>query len=212
MNPRSAELNQQKSQQNPASTTGKVRRRWGAQDLSLIAVFAALLVVVAVVPPIQIGNLLSVPLTLQTLVITLTALLLGPGRAFAAVGLYLILGLVGLPIFAGFRGGIGLLAGPSAGYLLSFPLVAALVGALALLIVRRAWRLAPVLFAAAGVVGLVLNHALGIVGMMINGKLSLGAAFSADIIFIPGDLIKIVLAVLLALSLHRAFPRLLRDR
>ena len=43
-----------------------VRRRWGAQDLSLIAVFAALLVVAAVVPPLQIGNVLSVPLTLQT--------------------------------------------------------------------------------------------------------------------------------------------------
>ncbi|AJT42864.1 biotin operon repressor [Psychromicrobium lacuslunae] len=190
----------------------KKRRRWGAQDLSLIAVFAALLVVVAVVPPIQIGNLLSVPLTLQTLVVTLSALLLGVSRSFAAVGLYVLLGLVGLPIFAGFRGGIGLLAGPTAGYIIAFPLMALAVGALATLIVRRAWRLAPLLFVLAGIIGLLISHLLGIIGMMINGKLPLDKAIAADVIFVPGDLVKIVLATVLALALHRAFPRLLRDR
>ncbi len=188
------------------------RRRWGAQDLSLIAVFAALLVVAAVVPPLQIGNVLSVPLTLQTLIITLTGLLLGAGRAFAAVGLYTLLGLLGLPIFSGFRGGLAILAGPSAGYILSFPLAAALVGLLAGIVIRRNLRARALWLGIAGIAGLLLNHALGIVGMMLNGKLSLTAAITADAVFIPGDLVKIALAVLLALSLHRAFPQLLRNR
>ncbi|GAA1050590.1 biotin transporter BioY [Arthrobacter russicus] len=189
-----------------------VRRRWGAQDLSLIAVFAALLVVAAVVPPLQIGNVLSVPLTLQTLIITLTGLLLGAGRAFAAVGLYTLLGLLGLPIFSGFRGGLAILAGPSAGYILSFPLAAALVGLLAGIVIRRNLRARALWLGIAGIAGLLLNHALGIVGMMLNGKLGLTAAITADAVFIPGDLVKIALAVLLALSLHRAFPQLLRNR
>lgn len=211
MNPSPAEL-ETPEELNAPVTSNKIRRRWGAPDLSLIAVFAALLVVVAIVPPIQIGNLLSVPLTLQTLVVTLSALLLGASRSFAAVGLYVLLGLVGLPIFAGFRGGIGLLAGPTAGYIIAFPLMALAVGALATVIARRAWRLAPLLFVVAGIVGLLISHLLGILGMMINGKLALDKAIAADVIFVPGDLIKIVLATALALALHRAFPRLLRDR
>lgn len=196
-----------------AAAAGRsIRRRWGAQDLSLIAVFAALLVVAAVVPPLQIGNVLSVPLTLQTLIITLTGLLLGAGRAFAAVGLYTLLGLLGLPIFSGFRGGLAILAGPSAGYILSFPLAAALVGLLAGIVIRRNLRARALWLGIAGIAGLLLNHALGIVGMMLNGKLGLTAAITADAVFIPGDLVKIALAVLLALSLHRAFPQLLRNR
>lgn len=197
---------------NAAERRSEQRRRWGAQDLSLIAVFAALLVVATVVPPLQIGNMLSVPLTLQTLIITLTGLLLGAGRAFAAVGLYTLLGLIGLPVFSGFRGGLAILAGPSAGYLLSFPLAAALVGALAAPIIRRTFRARALWLGLAGIAGLVLNHALGVLGMMFNGKLDLGAALIADFVFIPGDLIKVALAVVLALSLHRAFPQLLRNR
>ncbi|MCW1250267.1 biotin transporter BioY [Acaricomes phytoseiuli] len=184
--------------------------RWGARDLSLIAMFAAFLVVVSVVPPIQIGNMLSVPLTLQTLVITLTGLLLGAGRASAAVGLYVVLGLLGLPVFAGFRGGIAVLAGPSAGYLLSFVLVAAVIGAVASFGLRHSRSQAALgsWFGLAALTGLLLNHAVGIVGMMINGRLSPEAAIAADIVFIPGDLVKAALAVLIALSLHRAFPAL----
>lgn len=192
--------------------TRSQRRQWGAQDLSLIAVFAALLVVATVVPPLQIGNLLSVPLTLQTLIITLTGLLLGAGRAFAAVGLYTLLGLIGLPIFSGFRGGIAILAGPSAGYILSFPFAAALVGAIAAVVIGRNLRARAGWLAAASISGLLLNHVFGIAGMIINGKLSLTAAALADAVFIPGDLVKIAVAVILALSLHRAFPQLLRNR
>lgn len=196
------------------AAAARVRQRqpWGAQDLSMIAVFAALLVVATVVPPLQIGNVVSVPLTLQTLIITLTGLLLGPGRAFAAVGLYTLLGLIGLPIFSGFRGGLAILAGPSAGYVLSFPLAAALVGALAVPVITRNLRARALWLCLAGFAGLLVNHALGILGMMFNGKLDLLAATAADAVFIPGDLLKIVLAVILALSLHRAFPQLLRNR
>ncbi len=74
---------------------------------------------------------------MQTLAVMLTGLALGPGRAFAAVGLYVLLGLAGLPIFSGGRGGLGVLAGPSAGYILAFPLAAAAVGWLAAVVLRR---------------------------------------------------------------------------
>ena len=82
------------------------RKRWNATDLGLIAVFAALVAGSALIAAIPVGGL-GVPITLQTLAVMLTGLALGPGRAFAAVGLYTLLGLAGLPIFSGGRSGLG---------------------------------------------------------------------------------------------------------
>ncbi|QCB97717.1 biotin transporter BioY [Arthrobacter sp. PAMC25564] len=189
------------------------RNRWNATDLGLIAVFAALVAASALIAAIPVGGL-GVPITVQTLAVMLTGLALGPGRAFAAVGLYVLLGLAGLPIFSGGRSGLGILAGPSAGYIIAFPLAAAAVGWLTVVVLRRtALRYRGVLlFAAAMVSSIVLVHSLGILGMVVNAKLDLPKAFLADLPYYPGDVIKNVLAVSIALALHRAFPDLLVRR
>ena len=197
------------------------RRRWDATDLALVAVFAALVAGSALVAAIPVGGL-GVPITLQTLAVILTGLALGPARAFAAVGLYLLLGFAGLPIFSGGRAGLGVLAGPSGGYIIGFLLGATAVGALTVVVLRRTsagtgagrrGTLRPVLlFFAAMAASIVFIHGLGILGMMVNAKLSLAAAFLADLPFYPGDIIKNVLAVIIALALHRAFPDLLLRR
>lgn len=184
------------------------RKRWGAMDLSLIGVFAALMAASIAVPGINVGAL-GVPLTLQTLVVCLCGLVLGFGRGTAAVGLYILLGLVGLPIFSGFRAGPAVLASPSAGYIIGFIFGAAVVGLLATLAVRSRWR-AAALFGAA-LAGTVVIHISGIIGFLLKG-MGLQAALGADLIFLPGDIIKNVIAVLIALSLHRAFPDLLVRR
>ena len=197
----------------PATGRPGRRRRWNATDLGLIAVFAALVAVSAVVPAIPVGAL-GVPITVQTLAVILTGLALGPGRAFAAVGLYVLLGLAGLPIFSNGRGGLGVLAGPSAGYILAFPLAAAAVGWLAAVILRRTTGKvrALALFAAAMAGSIVFVHSLGILGLMVNARLELSKAFLADLAFYPGDVIKNILAVSVALALHKAFPDLLVRR
>ncbi|MGO4491840.1 biotin transporter BioY [Arthrobacter sp. 2YAF22_2] len=198
-----------------AGTAGpdRRRRRWNATDLGLIAVFAALVAVSAVVPAIPVGAL-GVPITVQTLAVMLTGLVLGGGRAFAAVGLYVLLGLAGLPIFSGGRGGLGVLAGPSAGYIIAFPLAAAAVGWLAAVVLHRVSRKlrAVALFAAAMAGSIVFVHTLGILGLMLNARLDLSKAFLADLVFYPGDVIKNVLAVSIAVALHKAFPDLLVRR
>lgn len=177
-------------------------------DLSLIAVFAALLAASIAIPGINVGAL-GVPITLQTLVVVLCGLVLGFGRGTAAVGLYVLLGLIGLPIFSGFRAGPAVLASPSAGYIIGFIFGAAVVGLLATLAVRSRWRMAA-LFGAA-MAGIVVIHVFGIVGFMVKG-MGLSTAFMADIIFLPGDILKNIVAVAIALSLHRAFPDLLVRR
>lgn len=197
----------------PAKGRPGRRRRWNATDLGLIAVFAALVAVSAVVPAIPVGAL-GVPVTVQTLAVMLTGLALGPGRAFAAVGLYVLLGLAGLPIFSNGRGGLGVLAGPSAGYILAFPIAAAAVGWLAAVVLRRTTGKvrALALFAAAMAGSIVFVHGLGILGLVVNARLELSKAFLADLAFYPGDVIKNILAVSVALALHKAFPDLLVRR
>jgi biotin transport system substrate-specific component len=188
------------------------RNRWNATDLGLIAVFAALVAGSALIAAIPVGGL-GVPITLQTLAVMLTGLALGPGRAFAAVGLYTLLGLAGLPIFSGGRSGLGILAGPSAGYIVAFPLAALVVGWLTTIVLRRTLKYRGLfLFAAAMATSIVVVHGLGVLGMMVNGKLDLSKAFVLDLAYYPGDIVKNVLAVTIALALHKAFPDLLIRR
>ncbi|GAA4282886.1 biotin transporter BioY [Brevibacterium daeguense] len=189
------------------------RSAWRAVDLALIAVFAALIAVLAAMPPIPVGTV-GVPITLQTLGIALCGMVLGPWRGLAAAGLYVVLGLIGLPIFAGFNGGLGVLAGPSAGYLLSFPIFALACGFVAAFAVRRfaGGRLWLVLALGGLAASFLTNHPLGIVGMSINADLTLQQALFADMPFWPGDIVKNIVAAFLAVMVHRAFPQILRRR
>ena len=189
------------------STRPRIRRGWTAADLSLIAVFAALTAVFSLLPGIPLGA--GVPVTLQTLAVILTGIILGPWRGAAAVGLFLLAGLAGLPVFSGFRGGPGVLAGPSAGYLLSFPAAACVAGVLAPVVLRRSSRVRfGLLFAAGLLTSFLVVHPAGIAGLMVNAHLPFNAALAADMAFWPGDVVKNLLAGAVAVSVFKAFPRL----
>lgn len=179
-------------------------------QLALIGVFAAFCAVMSVMPALPVGPL-AVPITLQTLAVYLTGLVLGPRRGGLAVLLYVVVGVAGLPVFSGFRGGPGVLAGPSAGYIVSFAVAGALTGLLAYGVLRRAGsnktRVLG-LFGAAVLGGFVVARLIGIPGMATNGGLSLRDAFLADLLYWPGDLLKCAVAAIVAAAVHRAFPRL----
>jgi len=196
----------------PKTSKRTERRRWNGTDLGLIAVFAALVAAAALVPGLALNGF-GVPITFQTLAVMLTGLVLGPARGLAAVGLYTLLGLAGLPIFSQGRSGLGILAGPSAGYIIAFPIAAGVVGWLATLVIRRTTKARALwFFLSATATSVVIVHTVGILGIVVNSKATLEQAFVSDLVFYPGDIVKNVLAAAIAVALHRAFPDVLVRR
>lgn len=188
------------------------RRTSPVTDLALVAVFAGVISAFTLAPAIPVGPVM-VPITLQTLAVAMTAMILGPARGLAATALYVLVGLAGLPVFAGGTGGLGVLARPSAGYLLAFPLAALLIGFLARAVVAGTQRRQGVrwgLMFLAGLAGsFAFVHPMGIAGMVLNAGLEVPAAIGADLLYWPGDVVKNVIAASVALAVHRAFPALL---
>lgn len=179
------------------------------RDIALVAAFAALISASAYVGAIPVGSA-GVPITLQTLTVMLAGCVLGPVRGFSAVTLYLALGAVGLPVFAEHSSGIGVFAGPSGGYLLSFPIAAALGGFLVAHVARDRRTRALVVFACSITASILVIHPLGILGMMLHFDVSFLEAAAWDVPFWLGDVVKTSLVAMIAAEVHRAFPQLLQ--
>jgi len=187
------------------------RRLFSPTDLALVAAFAALISACAYVGAIPVGGA-GVPITLQTFAVMLAGCLLGPLRGFCAVALYLVLGAVGLPVFAEHSSGLGVLTGATAGYLYAFPLAAALAGSLVKYVAGARRTRALVVFGCSLAGSVLLIHPLGIAGLKVVLGLSWGEAVQADLPFWIGDLVKTSLVALVAAEVHRAFPQLLARR
>lgn len=188
--------------------TAPTRRSNVATDIALIATFAALIAACALLPAISVGGL--VPITLQTFGVMLAGAVLGARRGFLAVLLYLAVGAIGLPVFSGGAAGIAPFTGPSAGYLIAFPLAAALCGFIVERLPRKKIATSiPLIFVAGFVSSLIFIHTLGPIGISVFGGIPLADGFKADLAFYPGDIIKNILMALVATAVHRAFPALL---
>jgi biotin transport system substrate-specific component len=146
-----------------------------------------------------------VPFTLQVLAVVLTGLLLGPRYGALAMAIYLLLGAVGVPVFAQFSGGLGTLLGKTGGYLISYPIAAALAGMAAGAVAsapRRRGIIAGVLW---GCVALAAIYVIGVAWLAVLTGLSLGAAIVAGFLpFVAFDLVKVVLAALVAVAVAPA--------
>jgi biotin transport system substrate-specific component len=192
-----------------------VTRRLPARDLALVAVFAALIAVLGL-PGAVAPFGLAVPITAQTLGVMLAGLLLGPRRGALAVLAFLALVAAGLPLLAGGRGGLGVFAGPSAGYLLGWVAGAFVAGLLAdlladLLAGLRDGRLRLVsLLVAAVVGGVAVVYAVGVPVLAWRAQLPFTKALAANWAFLPGDLAKAVVAAVVARGVERGYP--LRER
>jgi biotin transport system substrate-specific component len=174
-----------------------------ARPVALAALVAALLAASSLLA-LPLG---PVPVTMQVLIVVLAALLLTPGTAALAVGVYLLEGAVGLPVFAGMLGGVGVLAGPTGGYLFGF-----LAGAVAGAWVRTRLhaRGAPPLLAdaCAAAVTLLLIYVAGVARLAaVTGMAPLAALGAGAAPFIVPDAFKAAAAVAVAGAVRRTRSR-----
>lgn len=173
------------------------------RSLVLSALFTALLCALAFMPPIPMP-LVPVPLTLQTLVVMLAGLMLGPRAAGLAVLLYVVLAAIGLPVLPGARGGLAVLVGPTGGFLLGMIPGALVTGFLAKQYRGQGTWLTLVRNALAALIGGVfVVYLIGVPWLAVVTGMTFTKAIAAVLVFIPGDLIKVIVASLIASRVSR---------
>lgn len=180
-----------------------------SRDLALVSVFVGVVAALGLVPPIfLLGG--AVPVTAQSMGVMLAGAVLGARRAFASLLVFVVLVAAGLPLLSGGVGGLAVFATPRVGFLVGFPVAAFVVGLL-----TEAWAVRASAYdlrwgVAANVVGGILAlYPLGILGMMALGDLSVTEAAAVSGVFLPGDVLKAVLAAVVAAGVHRGYPGLL---
>ena len=163
-------------------------------DMVYIALFAVL---IAICSWISIPT--SIPFTLQTFGVFVTVGVLGGKRGSFAVFIYLLLGAIGVPVFAGFTGGMGILLGNTGGYIIGFLASALIMWLMEKLLGKKTWVLALSM-----VLGLIACYAIGTAWFIIayaknTGSIGLVTALGWCVIpFIIPDIIKIVLALIVS--------------
>ena len=172
------------------------------KDMTLTAVMAAL---ICIAGPLTIAAG-PIPLSLATFAVMLAGTVLGKKWGTAAAGLYLLIGIIGIPVFSGFSGGFQKLAGVTGGYLVGYLPCAFLAGLGAERAEKegRKWVLP-----AMTVLGTVILYIVGTAWFMIQTKNGLGAALGLCVLpFLPGDAVKIAAVAMITPAVRKATARI----
>lgn len=182
------------------------RKKIGTLDMVLCGVFTTLIAVGAFIKvPVPV-----VPFTLQFLFTMLAGLLLGGRKGALSVGVYILLGLVGLPVFAE-GGGFWYILKPSFGYLLGFMLAAYVTGRM----VERKKKLLTRWVIAINFLGLLIVYGMGMVyyyvicNYVIDTPIALGPLFLyCFVLAVPGDICLCILAAILTVRVRPIFQKM----
>jgi len=165
--------------------------------------FAAIVGVMGLFPPIPLP-ISPVPVTLQTLGVMLTGSILGAKKGGFSLLLFLFLVAIGTPLLSGGRGGIASLIGPSGGYALGWPIVSFVIGYLT----EKSWRSLTftklLIFNIIGV--MLIDYLCGVAYLSITGSLPWGPTALTALGFIPGDLLKAIIASYVSLKISKSYP------
>ena len=186
------------------STNKSPRLNLSTQQLVRAALFTALVIVFAIIPPLPMP-FVPVPLTLQTLGVMLAGLILSPRLAALAMLLYVVLALVGFPVLPGGRGGLAVFAGPTGGFILGFIPGAFVVSWLAACRLSETTTAAMIArnFGAAVFGGAIVVYAIGVPWLAMVTGMTIDRALMAVVVFLPGDLVKAVVATIVALRVAK---------
>ncbi len=173
------------------------------KDMVFAALFAAFIGVLGMVPPIPLG-FIPVPITAQTLGVMLAGSFLGKKTAGLSLLLFIVLVALDMPLLSGGRGGLPALLGPSAGYILSWPAAAFLIGYTTEKVWSRlkAWKIIAINF----VFGVLFVSMIGAPVMALVTHTSILAGLAGAVAFLPGDCLKAVIAAVITVQLKSISP------
>ena len=172
------------------------------KTIVLVSLFAALIAVLGLAP--KVPGPFGVPITAQSMGIMLCGTVLGAKRGALAVLLFITLTAIGLPLLSGGRGGLGVFAGPSSGFIVGFPLAAYVAG-----LITTKLKMVKIFYSSllgAIIGGIFVLYIPGVVGMSIALGKSISEATVIALIYIPGDLIKAFLCATLTQTLFKHRP------
>jgi len=172
------------------------------KTIVLVSLFAALIAVLGLAP--KVPGPFGVPITAQSMGIMLCGTVLGAKRGALAVLLFITLTAIGLPLLSGGRGGLGVFAGPSSGFIIGFPLAAYVAG-----LITTKLKMVKIFYSSllgAIIGGIFVLYIPGVVGMSIALGKSISEATVIALIYIPGDLIKAFLCATLTQTLFKHRP------
>ena len=169
------------------------------KDMTLVAVMAAL---ICVAGPLSIA-IGPIPLSLASFAVYLAGAILGWKKGTLAVLIYLLIGMVGVPVFSGFSGGVQKLAGVTGGYLVGYLPCALITG------LGSGEDKSPWLLGACMVGGTVALYVIGTAWFMIQTHNTLAASMGMCVLpFLPGDAVKIVAATLISVPVRKAISKM----
>lgn len=181
----------------PSNPVSKI----GSRQLALVSLMTA---VVCILGPISLAIPISpIPISLGSMAVYFVVSVLGRRLGFLSIVIYELLGLIGLPVFTGFTGGAGKLFGPTGGYLIGYLFMALICG----YFVDKRGNSLPACFAGM-LLGTIVCYLFGTLWLSFQASLSFSAAFAAGVLpFIPFDLIKLILAMMLGRQLRKQLKK-----
>ena len=181
------------------NTATKTNSKFTIQQIAMIAVMTAVTCVLAPLS-IPIG---PVPISLTNLVIYFSLFILGTEKGTISYLIYLLIGLVGIPVFSGFTSGPGKLFGPTGGYLIGYLFLVFFTG----LFVEKFPNKIPMYFVG-GIIGIIVCYAFGTVWFVLQYKVGFLEALTMCVFpYIPMDLVKLVAAVIIGSQVRKILIR-----
>lgn len=189
----------QQGSETPLKGKSKGAGMSAAKQISYIALSVAVITVCSWISiPIA-----QIPVTLQTFAVALIGGLLGWKRGAIAVAVYVLTGLVGIPVFSGFKAGAAALFGPTGGYIFGFFFSALITGFFRMIPVKNKWARTGVLYGA-NVLGLAVCYLFGTLWFMQLTESGLAATLALCVLpFLLPDAVKLLFAALLTVRLER---------
>lgn len=191
------------------TTTSKTSNKPNIKEMCVIGVMTA---VVCVIAPWSLSIPVSpVPISLGSLAIYFALMVLGMKRGTIVTLLYILIGLVGVPVFSGLSGGAGKLLGPTGGYIVGYIFMALICGFFLdkwrtnLNVKENIGRKNLALSVLGMVLGTIVLYAFGTAWLAISLNMTFPAALAAGVIpYIPGDIVKLIIAMVVGGQVRKA--------